>query len=125
VASHVALLAGFGVWLSLVSRNTLRARVAMASVVLFLGGGLSLVITELGVSPAPSRLTLATDLVSNAPGTWWSLAFTWNDFAKRAAGDSLLATRLGVASGGILFLMALAGLFWLSAWRRCETGRAC
>jgi ABC-type transport system involved in multi-copper enzyme maturation permease subunit len=124
VASHVALLAGFGVWLSLVSRNTLRARVAMAAVVLFLGGGLRLLLAMLGVSPAPSRLTLATDLVSNAPGTWWSLAFTWNDFAKRTAGDALLATRLDVASGGILFLVALASLFWLSAWRRCETGRA-
>ncbi len=125
VAGHVALLAGFGVWLSLVSRNTLRARVVMVVVLLFLGGGLTLLIAALGLSPAPSWLTMAIDVVDNAPRTWWSLAFTWNDFAKRAAGDGLLGTRLNVTAGGILFLPFLAGLFWLSAWRRCETGRAC
>jgi ABC-type transport system involved in multi-copper enzyme maturation permease subunit len=121
VASHVALLSSLGTWLSLVSHSSLRARIAVALVLALSGGGLSWSFAALGASAPESWQTLAAGFGTNAPATWWFLAFTRDDFA---AGGDVFVTRLGVAAVGVLFFASLAGAFWLNTWQRLETGRA-
>jgi ABC-type transport system involved in multi-copper enzyme maturation permease subunit len=119
VTSQVALLASVGTWLSLVSRGTLRARVLMALLLLVSAGSLNGLTATRGAPP--SWPSLVAGVGNNAPGTWWFLTFTRDDFAAAyTAGGGRFADRLGATAVGVLALALLAGLFWLDTWRRFE-----
>jgi len=135
LAAHIAFLASVGVWLSLASRTTLWARVTMAMVLLvFLGISLRSMLPDVRVgngvqSSATSPGPLPWDLLpwrrfvaesgANAPGAWWFLAFSPDDYgAALSTGNSYFVGRLVVAEGGILGYALAARLLWALACRR-------
>jgi hypothetical protein len=138
LAAHIAFLASVGVWLSLASRTTLWARVTMAMVLLvFLGislrsmmpdvrngAGVQSAATATGPMPwdmLPWRRFVA-ETGANAPGAWWFLAFTPDDYRSATeAGNSFFVGRLAVAEGGILGYALAARLMWALAWRRLQS----
>ncbi len=129
VAAHAAFLVSLCLWLSLVSRDTARARVAaaLALLALFAGGW---VVREFdaraGAAAAPPRRVLVEEAGLNPTGAWWSLAFSWDDFAAaRAARDHRFADRLTAAAAGALAFGVLAGVIWLDALRRFRRLEAC
>jgi ABC-type transport system involved in multi-copper enzyme maturation permease subunit len=140
VAAHVAFLASVGVFLSSASRTTLWARVTMALVLLaFLGLSFRALLPEvrLGVagynltpvhSPAPWRVLpwkqYLTDDAVNAPGAWWFLACSRDEYsAALAAGDSQFVGRLIAAECGIVGYALVARLLWTLAWLRLGSER--
>jgi ABC-type transport system involved in multi-copper enzyme maturation permease subunit len=132
IAAHVAFLASLGVWLSLTSRTTVWARVTMAMVLLlFLGAGLRVMNTEerSGAYAPPARgygglepqkwRKLVAESGANAPGSWWFLSFSWNEFGRAlSSGDRVFAAELGVAAAGTVAYGAVALLFWVVAYQR-------
>jgi ABC-type transport system involved in multi-copper enzyme maturation permease subunit len=135
LTAHVAFLASVGVWLSLACRTTLWARVTMAMVLLiFLGISLRAmapdVRTGAGIqSSATATGPLPWDMLpwrqfvgqtgANAPGSWWFLAFTRDDYAAALnAGNSYFVGRLMVAEAGILAYALAARLLWALACHR-------
>jgi ABC-type transport system involved in multi-copper enzyme maturation permease subunit len=117
-AVHVAFFAGLGVWLSLVCRTTLAARVSAAAVLLVL-----LLIafqcarTTLPASWYPRQVPLWIQVadVANPMGVWWYFASFPDD---PFGGGVPTRFRLEYATAGVLAFAALAGLLWLDAWRR-------
>jgi ABC-type transport system involved in multi-copper enzyme maturation permease subunit len=135
LTAHVAFLASVGVWLSLASRTTLWARVTMTMVLLiFLGISLRAMAPDVrngaGIqSSASATGPLPWDMLpwrqfvgqtgANAPGSWWFLAFTRDDYtAALNAGNSYFVGRLMVAEAGILGYALAARLLWALACYR-------
>ncbi len=117
VASHAAFLGSLGLWLSVTTRNTTRARVSLA-VVLFVFFGLGLV--RLVAEPDQNMFSRVPPAVSeagaNAPGAWWYLSFSWDEFAAaRAGADAAFFPRLTAGVLGSFAYAGLAGVLWLSA----------
>jgi ABC-type transport system involved in multi-copper enzyme maturation permease subunit len=132
VVAYVAFLASLGVWLSLVSRNTLTAYLCMALVLLlmFCGSLVAAAYTDLflGAYGAPEWWVNVTEVGMNPPRGLWSLGFTWDEFATdvwRADGE--LRPVLRAVLYGVLGYGLMAGLLWLAArhrFRREELGGA-
>ena len=114
-AAHVAFLASLGLWVSLVSRNTLWAHFTMALMLLmFFGTGW---MTMLYSSPGEEPGLVAAGL--NPLRTWWVLGFSWREFALGLDDPrGRFAKGLAVTLGGQVAFAAGAGLFWWVACRR-------
>ncbi len=123
VAAQVAFLASLGLWLSLVSRNTLTAFLCMALVllVMFCGSFVATAYSDLlfGSYANPAWWESFTAIGLNPPRTLWELGFTWDDFAADVwpRGGELRPV-LGAALCGVLAYAVAAGLLWLAACRR-------
>jgi hypothetical protein len=117
-AVHVAFFAGLGVWLSLVCRTTLAARMSAAAVLMVL-----LLIafqsarTTLPASLYPRRVPQWVQVadVANPMGAWWYFASFPND---PFGGGVPTRFRFEYATVGVLVFAALAGVLWLDALRR-------
>lgn len=114
--AHLIFFVGFGLFISVVSMNTLQAGFRMGVLIL------SLVVLPLAAGMIwPARpddfwKNLATYGV-NPVGTWMGSYFGWKEFAAR---DDAFVARLQVMGLGIT-LYALAGVvFGLLAWWRLE-----
>ncbi len=132
VAVHVALWAGLGLWLSVVSRTALRARTATALFLLVaFGGGWYYLMNDTpfsrrglaGVYAADGGVALvasaAADVGLNPLRAWWFLALSRDETGSApAAVDRLFAVRLTAAGCGTAALALLAGGLWWDAGRR-------
>jgi ABC-type transport system involved in multi-copper enzyme maturation permease subunit len=127
VAAHVAFLAGLGVWASVLCPTTGRARLAVALVLLFLvtGGPAWLVAASPERLLPPEWKEPAADVAANAPGAWWFLTFSPDDFAQELAGGGTVFTaRLVAAACGAVTYALLAALLWLDALRNFRAERS-
>jgi hypothetical protein len=135
IAAHVGFLASLGIYISLVSRTTLRAQVAMALVLcgFFLAGLIwqrfeyskrframpRVTVTRNGTEFTPSWVLLIAEAGVNPPGAWWHTTFSWKDFAKATdTSDWRFMPRLVVAACGAAAFALLACPIWLAACRR-------
>jgi ABC-type transport system involved in multi-copper enzyme maturation permease subunit len=132
LAAHLAFFASLGMWLSLTSSSTVWARVTMSMILLLLlGAGVRLLNTD---EPAVSLskptanyggledsqlqyLFLRTG--ANMPGSWWFLAFSWNEYdgAMRAGDRYFFAALSIVACGTLVFALIAAGV-WAATYLR-------
>jgi ABC-type transport system involved in multi-copper enzyme maturation permease subunit len=122
LAVHLAFLSSLGLWLSLVSRNTLWANLSMAAILLLL---------FLGSLPGPA-LVPAVDVgreggwlqrlleIHISPGlTWWSAAFSWPELARAiAASDRPFLTSLLEALVSLPVFGIAAWVLWRLACRK-------
>jgi ABC-type Na+ efflux pump permease subunit len=125
IAIHVAFLATLGISLSLVSRNTLWANFTMALVLLlvFVGSWVVLVYSAaLGGTRWGVRQTwwdTFAEFGLNPPGTWWHLAFSWqNFFEDDQSAEGLFGRRFEACLLGMLAFAIATGVFWWAARRR-------
>jgi hypothetical protein len=125
-AAFVALLASMGVWLALVCRDTMRAQLSMALMLLVLFVGPWLYLMNLGdpsqfSSDPAEKVVHLWEVGLNPVAAWWVAGFSspeWRDALIRQ--DRLFAARLHAVVYGIAGLAALAGLVWYAARRRLE-----
>jgi ABC-type transport system involved in multi-copper enzyme maturation permease subunit len=118
VAIHAAFFASLGVWLSLVCRTTLSARVTMGVVLIVAFGFAAWVGGELGWFGLRTRAVpgwVATAEAVLPPAAWWSLTLSANDpglTARPVVDHSVLAFM------AVLSFAALAAALWMDALRR-------
>jgi ABC-type transport system involved in multi-copper enzyme maturation permease subunit len=119
-----AFLISFGLWLSLVSRNTLWSHMGVASMflVFFCGGFIPLIDAQL--QHGAGEISLAGHVLSVGiipEHSWWLASFTWLDASGKLTigGPHPLQALLEVACGASLFGLA-AWLFWKLSCRRWE-----
>ncbi len=123
----LALLAGVGLWLSLVSRNTLWATVNMAAVLLFLFLVPWFVWLNLDYRVAVNEgwETHFGAWGLNPLAAWWFVGFSWPEVSGLlGAGPEadLLRARLLAVLAGLALQAAVAAGAWLLALRRlCST----
>jgi ABC-type transport system involved in multi-copper enzyme maturation permease subunit len=125
----VAFLASLGVWLSLVSRNSLWANLGMALVLLlmFLGPWVALMYSSLlgGGGGGESWWDNFGQIGLNPPRAWWFLGFSWDDFRTDVLeGEGPLRGPLGATMAGLGWYAAGAGVLWLAACRRFRREQA-
>lgn len=122
--THLMLVAGAGLWLSLVCRNTLWAHSSMALLLLlFFGGSWIYQLNTrdprtLGAVPAAWGDALVE--VGLSPlRAWWSVGFSWHQFQEAAATQDrpfwTVLTAIGAAVG-VCYLATW--LFWLIVRQR-------
>lgn len=122
--AHLAFLASFGLWLSVVSRNTLWANMRMAFVfmLLFMGSWLGWAVDEPVARIVDAGWFRRLLEVRVAPGyAWWFVAFSWTDLSKEiATRDGWLAQAFLQALAGLPLFGGGAYLFWKLACRRFQ-----
>ncbi len=128
-AVHIAFLASLGLWLSIVSRNTLWANMGMAAafLCLFLGSALSWTVAQPVARVVGEESWLrGLQQIRIAPvHTWWYVAFSWTELANAlATRDQWLRRAFVEAIGGLPIYAAAAYLFWRLARRRFEDARS-
>jgi ABC-type transport system involved in multi-copper enzyme maturation permease subunit len=128
VVVNVAFWAGVGLWLSVVSRTTLRARMSTALVLLVgFGGGWYYLLNNptfhgLGVSGLYDPGVwdrwpeVAADVGLNPLRAWWFLGLPRGDVPPAAA--RVVAGRLAASAIGTAVVALAAGLLWWDARRR-------
>ncbi len=116
VMAVIEFLASLGLWLSVVSKTSLRANMAAVLCMLLVAVG-PLVASQYLEMLAPNSLAnrAASDAVWQTlmpPVAWWRLCVGWHEYAKVSEGHftHILAGALGYA--------ALAWLLWRAALRR-------
>jgi hypothetical protein len=121
-AAHIAFLASLGVWLSLVSRNTLWANLGMAMIVLVVFVGpwalqaYSQLLLGIGLG---GWLDDFVEVALNPPRAWWFLAFTWEEFNNGIyAANGPSRGTLGAVLAGIAVYAVAAATLWLGAAER-------
>lgn len=126
-AASVALLASVGVWLALVCRDTMRAQLSMALMllVLFVGPWLHLINQSAAgqFSSDPAETAVHVRQVGLNPfAAWWVSGFSWPEWNDaRTEENGLFTARLRAVGYGIAVLATLAGLAWLAARRRLDS----
>lgn len=126
-AASMALLASLGVWLALVCRDTMRAQLSMALLllVLFVGPWLHLINqSDPGqFSGDPEETAVHVWQVGLNPfAAWWVSGFSWpewNDALREKNG--LFTARLRAVGYGIAVLTTLAALAWIASRRRLDS----
>jgi ABC-type transport system involved in multi-copper enzyme maturation permease subunit len=121
VAAQLGFWAGVGLWLSVASRTTLRARVSTALVLLLFAGGLLYLMQQSVVDRfEPEPVAFDTlGFAINPLRVWWFLAFGWKvSGAEDGVDPRLFGAQLAGAVGGALVYASAAGLLWLDACRR-------
>jgi ABC-type transport system involved in multi-copper enzyme maturation permease subunit len=127
---HVAFLASLGVWLSLVSRNSLWANLSMAMVLLlmFIGPWVAVMYNNLlgGTWGGPQDWWDNFGQIGlNPPRAWWFLGFSWDDFREDVlGGEGPLRGPLGATLAGLGWYAVGAGVLWLGACRRFRREQA-
>ncbi|HMC64895.1 MAG TPA: ABC transporter permease subunit, partial [Gemmataceae bacterium] len=123
-AIHVAFLASLGIWVSLVSRNTLTAYFAMAMMILviFVGSWSAQNYSQwlLGIRPDEyDPLVQFFEIGLNPPRSWWFLGLSWHEMAEgMSQNDERLATAVPTVLAGLLVYLSAAWILWLaSCWR--------
>lgn len=114
---HLPFLTSMGVWLSLASRNTLRANLTMAGVLCFwFGGFLAMAsLKEFLILLKPgSWLDHFLDTFLCPASTWWYMAFTWQEIVRATASGS--PAFWGRLCGTLVSLPVFGGSAWL-LWR--------
>ncbi len=118
VAVHSAFFASLGLWLSLVCRTTLAARVTMA-VVLIVAAGFAVFagneLDWLGLRTRAVPQWVATAEAVLPPASWWSLALSPDDAGLTARNYADRSVTAGVA---VMAFAALAVLLRADALRR-------
>jgi ABC-type Na+ efflux pump permease subunit len=121
-AAHLAFMASFGLWLSLVGRTTLGSNLCMALVLLLLvswaGAGVG---SDLPLSGAHEATWGGSFLeVGLNPGrAWWFAAFSWQDLTSAIVqGDQAFLHALPMTLLGIVFFAVAAWLLWRYCCRR-------
>jgi ABC-type transport system involved in multi-copper enzyme maturation permease subunit len=121
-ATCLALLASVGLWLSLVSRNTLWARVSMAAVLLLVF--LVPWVVWMGNKYQIPTVGWQTDFRAwglNPLAAWWFVGFSWSDVPGPAWEPVLFQPRLLAVLAGLALQAAAAAGAWLLAWRRLRS----
>jgi ABC-type transport system involved in multi-copper enzyme maturation permease subunit len=118
VVIQVAFLASFGVWLSLVSRNTLWAYLSMVLMLLlvFAGSSVAVLYSEwygrrLDEDHWGDNLV---EMGLNPLRVWWFLGFSWYDVWE----ENVETEKMKTALFGVGIYAAMAGILWLAAWQR-------
>jgi ABC-type transport system involved in multi-copper enzyme maturation permease subunit len=122
VAVHLAFFSSLGIWISLVSRNTLWAHFSIVLMLLlvFLGWWVVRAYSTmlLGIVPGSSSWWGRFVEIGLSPDrTWRHLCSDWAHFPGMASLENLHEP-FGVAVAGLWLYAALAGLLWLAACRR-------
>ncbi len=122
-AAHVLFLANLGVWLSLACRKTLSAQVSMMLVLLLLlVGWLVLLAYSQLLGVRPDQMGWRGRFIEwglNPAGTWWYLAFSWEQFATDVlAPQQALPGRYGATLAGLLVFALSAWALWRAACAR-------
>jgi ABC-type transport system involved in multi-copper enzyme maturation permease subunit len=122
--AHLAFMASFGLWLSLVGRTTLGSNLCMALVLLLLvswaGAGVG---SDLPLSGVQEGTWGGSFLeVGLNPGrAWWFAAFSWQDLAGAIVqGDQAFLHALPMAPLGIVFFAVAAWLLWRYCCRQLQ-----
>jgi ABC-type transport system involved in multi-copper enzyme maturation permease subunit len=128
VAAHVAFLAGIGVNLSILSRNTFWANFTMTFVLLavFVGGWVATFYYELFVGSVYDVVSSAWweqfySVGLNPVRTWWYLGFNYAEFREETVGpEGGWQGTLGATLAGMGVYAVLAGLLWIEARRQFQ-----
>jgi ABC-type transport system involved in multi-copper enzyme maturation permease subunit len=124
--AFVIFLASLGVWLAQVSRDTTRAQLNMAVMLLVLFVGPLLWPINAGdssqFSDDPRETMIHLWQIGLSPfAVWWVSGFSWLEWREALAkSDALFAAQRMAVVHGIVLLFALAGLLWLAARRRLD-----
>lgn len=119
--------ASLGVWLSLVCRNTLRAQLSMALMLLllFVGAWLQLINQPIAYefsSNAGDWWDHVWQVGLNPFAAWWLASFSCDEWREAMThNDEVFRVRLRALSYGLALLVLLAGLFGVAARRRLRT----
>ena len=126
---HLAFFASFGVWLSVVSRNTLWANMCMTVVLMFLFMGS--VLAWAGDEPiaratdAGLWVRIVNDLRINPGYVWWFSAFSWKDLSRVIFDEQRWLARAFFEGLASLPLFGIAAWwFWRVAQERFQDERA-
>jgi hypothetical protein len=123
-SSSLALLAGLGIWLAMVSRTSLWAYVGMALVLLvYFGGSWIFLFGGAGWEESPAAWDSHLLQVGLNPlASWWRAGFTWADLADAGnLRDDLLRPHLQGIWTGTGLLAFLAYLSWTASVARLRS----